>query len=32
LPEPLILTIVLDCKTQGKAYHLSIEREPKLNA
>ena len=33
LPEPLILTILLDCKTQNgveRAYHLSIEREPKL--
>jgi hypothetical protein len=31
LPEPLILTILLDCKTgTHKAYHLSIEKEPKL--
>ena len=33
LPEPLILTILLDCRTQNevdKTYHLSIEREPKL--
>lgn len=29
LPEPLILTILLDCKTK-RAYHLSIEKEPKL--
>jgi hypothetical protein len=31
--EPLILTILLDCKTQNgqeKTYHLSIEKEPKL--
>lgn len=31
LPEPLIQTILLDCKTRGKAYHLSIEKDPKLN-
>lgn len=30
LPEPLILTILLDCKTK-KTYHLSIEKEPKLS-
>ena len=30
LPEPLILTILLDCKTKNKTYHLSIEKEPKL--
>jgi hydroxymethylglutaryl-CoA synthase len=33
LPEPLILTILLDCKTQNgieKTYHLSIEKEPNL--
>ena len=31
LPEPLILTILLDCKTSDKkTYHLSIERETKL--
>lgn len=32
LPEPLILTILLDCKTKNKrAYHLSIEKDPKLS-
>jgi hypothetical protein len=31
LPEPLILTILLDCKSQRQTYHLSIEREPKLS-
>ena len=31
LPEPLILTILLDCKTRKRAFHLSIEREPKLS-
>ena len=31
LPEPLIQTILLDCKTRGRAYHLSIEKDPKLN-
>lgn len=33
LPEPLILTILLDCKTQNgtvKTYHLSIEKDPNL--
>jgi hypothetical protein len=30
LPEPLILTVLLDCKTVNKTYHLSIEKEPKL--
>ena len=32
LPEPLILTILLDCKNQNgsdKTYHMSIEKEPK---
>ncbi len=29
LPEPLILTILLDCKT-AKALHLAIEKDPKL--
>ena len=29
LPEPLILTILLDCKTKSKTYHLSIEKDPK---
>lgn len=28
LPEPLILTILLDSKA-GSTYHLSIEKEPK---
>lgn len=28
LPEPLILTILLDSKTEKK-YHLSIEKDPK---
>ena len=31
LPEPLILTILLDSKTPV-AHHLSIERNPKTNA
>jgi hypothetical protein len=31
LPEPLILTILLDCKTKSKTYHLSIEKDPKLS-
>ena len=31
LPEPLILTILLDCKTKNKTYHLSIEKDPKLS-
>lgn len=30
LPEPLILTVLLDAKTTKKTYHLSIEKEPKL--
>ena len=28
LPEPLILTILLDCKTQKRTFHLSIEKSP----
>ena len=30
LPEPLILTILLDCKTQQGTYHLAIEKDAKL--
>ena len=32
LPEPLILTILLDCNTQNKTYHLSIEKDPTLTS
>ena len=31
LPEPLIITILLDAKTKNKVLHLSIEKEPKLS-
>ena len=32
LPEPLILTILLDCRTSTHAcYHLTIEKNPKLS-
>jgi len=31
LPEPLIITILLDSKTSKKTYHLSIEKDPKLS-
>lgn len=30
LPEPLILTILLDCKTK-RNYHLSLENDSKLS-
>lgn len=35
LPEHLVLTVLLDCKTsngQDTTYHLSIEKEPKLTS
>jgi hypothetical protein len=31
LPEPLVITILLDSKTSNKTYHLSIEKDPKMS-
>lgn len=32
LPEPLIITILLDSKTSKRTFHLSIEKDPKLSS
>lgn len=31
LPEPLIITILLDSKTTKRTYHLCLENDPKLS-
>ena len=32
LPEPLVVTILLDSRTSQRTFHLSIERDPKMTA